>query len=301
MDPELSRKLVWVIPNRVLNILLSPGGHGKLARPVDFDDEFPDSEGMDFPIYYFVLLLSLFILPALLRYILGHVAPTLLILQVYQEDKTISEKTESKIRQHSSFRNVGDSFRLIYRAQGLYTFMRTMVVGLRVPFLSLRRKPGQNRWQKLAIPAFLYGLSQALMDQLYDFVEMALISPEDTYTKKRAAAEVLAVMIMLAFRLVALLPTYITLVLAETTFLSPEIDTIVPSPTKERGLKIGELVGEKKPPAGLEAFTNALRPFGTTKYLYLIELHLKKCFAQIILEFSLIYSILVSLHMDLWI
>lgn len=49
----------------------------------------------------------------------------------------------------------------------------------------------------------------------------------------------------------------------------------------------------------IEAFTNALRPFGTAKYLYLIELHLKKCFVQIILEFSLVSSVLMSLHMGL--
>lgn len=68
----------------------------------------------------------------------------------------------------------------------------------------------------MAIPALLYGLSQVLMERLYDFVAMAINRQEsDSYTSTCAAAEVLAVTTMLSFRLIALLPTYITLTPAE--------------------------------------------------------------------------------------
>lgn len=145
------------------------------------------------------------------------------------------------------------------------------------------------------MPALLYGLSQALLEQLYDFVTMAITPLEgETYTSIRAAAEVLAVITMLGFRFLALLPTYITLTLAEATFLSPEIETVIPSSIKERGLKIGELTGDQKPPSGLQAFTSVLKPFGTARYLQLVELHLKKCFAHIVLEFALMAFMLTA-------
>lgn len=54
------------------------------------------------------------------------------------------------------------------------------------------------------------------MERLYDFVAMAINRQEsDSYTSIWAAAEVLAVITVLSFRLLALLPTYITLTLAE--------------------------------------------------------------------------------------
>ncbi|KAJ5769317.1 hypothetical protein N7520_003876 [Penicillium odoratum] len=160
----------------------------------------------------------------------------------------------------------------------------------------LHRKSGENRWKHLAIPAFLYGLLQALMDQLYDFLALAIFTDGESYTGTRAAAEVLAVIIMLAFRFLALLPTHIALTLAEAKFLSPEIKTVVPSSTKERGLKIGELTGDQKPPSGLAAWTSALEHLGTSRYLQLIELHLKKCFVQIGLEVAIIAFIMAVTH-----
>lgn len=66
------------------------------------------------------------------------------------------------------------------------------------------------------------------------------------------------------------------------------METVVPSSTKERGLKISELTGDWKPPSGFEAFTSALKPLGTAMYLKLSEPHFKKCFAKIVLEAVLI-------------
>ncbi|KAJ5623301.1 hypothetical protein N7490_011906 [Penicillium lividum] len=126
------------------------------------------------------------------------------------------------------------------------------------------------------------------MDQLYDFWALAIFTDGESYTSTRAAAEVLGVVIMLAFRFLALLPTCIALTLAEAKFLSPDIETAVPSSTKERGLKIGELTSDQKPPSSLAAWTSALEHLGTARYLQLIELHLKKCFLQIGLEIAIL-------------
>lgn len=145
----------------------------------------------------------------------------------------------------------------------------------------------------LAIPAFSYGLSEAIMGKLFDFVEMALLSPEARYTSKRATAEVLAVMVMLGFRLLAVIPTYITLVQAELAFLAPELETAVPSPTKQRGLNIEDLIGKNKPPVGFAALANISRSFGRATFLYMIELHLKKCAVHIVVELSL-FSLLIG-------
>jgi hypothetical protein len=147
-----------------------------------------------------------------------------LILQLSQQDEAAPEKSEKVIKQRANFRNVGDIFRFIYRAQDLYTFVRALVIGSiyglatsavtgtlkwilfrhelftplayacscailcqlhlvftcatvsakHIPFRSLWRNTGQNRWKHLVIPALLYGLSRASMEQLYDIVTMAI-------------------------------------------------------------------------------------------------------------------------------
>lgn len=122
----------------------------------------------------------------------------------------ISNLLASLVFRHELLRPLAYACPSVLLCEVHLVFTCATVSAQRVPFRSLRRKPGQGRWKKLAIPALLYGLSQALMGQLYDFVEMALIPPEETYTSKCAAAEVFAVMAMLAFRFVALLPTHIT-------------------------------------------------------------------------------------------
>lgn len=260
------------------------------------------------------------------------------------------EKEERTIQKRSTFRNVKDAFRLIYRVQGLYKFFRAMFIGTvyslisclltdmlvelafthellrplasafssallselhmlftcatisaqHVPFSTLWRNPGQSRWKKLAIPAFLFGLSQAIMGQLYDFVSMAFVSEEKTSPSTRAIREALAVIMMLAIRFLVLLPTYMTLTLAEASFLPAEIETMVPFPEKERGWRIGELVGEKNPSTGFKAFTGALQHLGTAKYWWLVELHAKKCFVQIVFEASILFCITMPLVCGLY-
>lgn len=65
MDSGLSQKLLWALSSRLLNILLSPGGHGNLARPAYFDEELPDLEEVETQLHDSGLLLSLIILPSL--------------------------------------------------------------------------------------------------------------------------------------------------------------------------------------------------------------------------------------------
>lgn len=92
---------------------------------------------------------------------------------------------------------------------------------------------------------------------------------------RRAGAEILAVIIMLAFRLMGLLPTSITLILTEAILLPGKLETIIPSLTKNRGSTIAELRGGGKIPLGIAAVTSALKAVGVPRFLWLIELHLK--------------------------
>lgn len=154
----------------------------------------------------------------------------------------------------------------------------------------------------LAMPAFFYGLTLGLMEQLYDFIVMVIgFDHHGDYTSIRALAEVFAVMMMLSLRLVALFPTQITLTLAEVKLMSPEIETIIPSPSKECGLKVGELIGDQKPPAAFEAFSNFFKPLRTVMYLQLIGLHLKKCLLQIIVEIVFITVFFGAMYLELFV
>lgn len=68
MEMELSesvRTLVWFLLSRLLNILISPGGYGKLARPGILDDDLPDLKGVRFQLLKTGILLSCAVLPPL--------------------------------------------------------------------------------------------------------------------------------------------------------------------------------------------------------------------------------------------
>jgi hypothetical protein len=60
----MSHQLFTVIPNRILNILISPGGRGKLGRPLDFNEDL-DLEGVDMPLRLIVPLALYMTLPLL--------------------------------------------------------------------------------------------------------------------------------------------------------------------------------------------------------------------------------------------
>jgi hypothetical protein len=148
---------------------------------------------------------------------------------------------------------------------------------------------GGAEWTHLAVPSFAYGLCEALMYEAQRIIEGSLISSSEDMmqisTSRRAGAEILAVILMLAFRLLGLLPASITLVLTEASLLPSSLETVIPSPTKQRGSTIAELLGRRgKIASGLATFSNALNAFGVPQFLWLIELHLKKCFVQIAIE-----------------
>lgn len=62
-DTSFSEIVLWVIPNRIVNILISPGGRGKLARPPGADDEI-ELDG-DIPTFYIIVGVFYFIIPTL--------------------------------------------------------------------------------------------------------------------------------------------------------------------------------------------------------------------------------------------
>lgn len=62
---SLSHKILWTIPNRVLNILISPGGRGQLARPPGTTDNFPSLEGINLPLFFVFMFLVYLGLPPL--------------------------------------------------------------------------------------------------------------------------------------------------------------------------------------------------------------------------------------------
>lgn len=136
------------------------------------------------------------------------------------------------------------------------------------------------------------------MHEAQGLIQKSIISPGEQLpltTSRRAGAEVFAVIIMLVFRLLGLLPATITLILTEVSLLPGKLETTIPSPTKKRGSTIAELLGGRKIYPGLAAFSNALKPFGVPQFLWLIELHLKKCFVQIAIELLTLPIIIIGI------
>ena len=123
------------------------------------------------------------------------------------------------------------------------------------------------------------------MNEAQNLLQGSMISPEDLLisTSRRAGVEIFAVIIMLVFRLLGLLPASVILISTEASLLPDNLETMIPSPTKKRGSTVAELLGGKVP-TGLAACGRALKGFGVSHFLWLIELHLKKCFVQIAFE-----------------
>lgn len=163
---------------------------------------------------------------------------------------------------------------------------------------ALTEDANQRQWIHLAAPSFTYGICQALMHEAQSLVKGSMISPIEEMpisTNRRAGAEIFAVVIMLAFRFFGLLPASITLILTEASLLPGKLETIIPSATKKRGSTIAELRGGGRIPPGLAAFGSSLKGFGVPQFLWLIELHLKKCFVQIAIELLTLPIIILSI------
>lgn len=172
---------------------------------------------------------------------------------------------------------------LLCKLHLIWTYATISAHPLRV--LSLTDHADQRKWTHLAVPSLTYGICQALMYEGQSLIQGSMIpSGDEMSISRRARAEILAVIIMLAFRLMGLLPTSITLILTEASLLPGKLETIIPSLTKNRGSTIAELRGGGKIPLGIAAFTSALKAVGMPQFLWLIELHLKKCFVQIAIE-----------------
>lgn len=162
--------------------------------------------------------------------------------------------------------------------------------------LSLTENADERKWTYLAVPSFTYGTCQALMDEARGLIQGSMISPGDEMSSsRRAGAEILAVIIMLSFRLMGFLPASITLILTEASLLPGKLETTIPSLTKNRGSTIAELRGGHKIPLGIAAFNSALKAFSVPQFLWLIELHLKKCFVQIAIELLTLPMIMFSI------
>lgn len=163
----------------------------------------------------------------------------------------------------------------------------TTISAVRLPLRSLFMQADTRKWRSLTAPAFIYGILRALMYQVLDFMEWSdTSSKEQVYPRisMRASAEVLAVILLLALRVLALLPASTILTLTEASLLPGTLETVIPSSEKRRGAVIVELLGGTKIPLGLSTFIGALRPFDISRVLWLVELHLKKCLIQIVFE-----------------
>lgn len=161
----------------------------------------------------------------------------------------------------------------------------TTISAVQLPLQSLFMHADTRKRRILAAPAFLYGILRALMYQVLDFMEWS----SDTFSKEQvypgisvwASAEVLAVIVLLGLRVLALLPASIMLTLTEASVLPGTLETVIPSPEKRRGAVIGELLGG---PLNLSTFIGVLKLFDISRVLWLVELHPKKCFIRIVFE-----------------
>lgn len=270
------------------------------------------------------------------RYLLGHVAATLLILEISRKDAVHSNQETGDENEPLNFRYVSKAIRLIFGTQNLYEQTRALVVAavyqiahdaigacLKVaifrhellrpfayacssvllcelhllwtcatisayrPQLHAKNTTDQRTWRRLAGPSFMYGICQALMQQVQGLAERSMVPSVDEVqipTSKRASFEIFVVIIVLSIRILGLVPASVTLILTEASLLPGNLETIIPSPTKQRGSTIAELLGGRKIRPGFGAVSSALHAFGVPQYLWLLELHLKKCLIQLIIE-----------------
>lgn len=146
------------------------------------------------------------------------------------------------------------------------------------PQLSLQHiwmRPSFKRWKHLVVPTFANSIARGLMHQVLRQFSTSHVGEQANIV---AAKEVLAIVLMLGFHVLAVVPTSISLVLTEASVLPKTTKTVIPLPVKNREATVAELLG------GKEAAPFIHSRFYISQILWLMELHFKKSFIQTVFE-----------------
>ncbi|KAI9728108.1 MAG: hypothetical protein M1834_007824 [Cirrosporium novae-zelandiae] len=150
-----------------------------------------------------------------------------------------------------------------------------------------RLRHDKERWKILAVPALVYGTAELLMNNMPPYVRTFTTflaesnSPVETGARTVVFTETLTAFIMLALRFLVPLPASITLTLIETSFLGTTKDTMVPFAKKRLSARTAELFSDQDIPVNFEA---ARKLVHVSTYLWLFELHIKKCLIHFSVE-----------------
>lgn len=157
----------------------------------------------------------------------------------------------------------------------------------------LKLRPNRKTWRRLLIPSLIYAAARALIEYLPDAADSSFnlffkgFNYEEHSEHYIAYFEVSTMLPTLILRMTVVLPASIALILIEASFLPETETTIVPS-TQGRRAKMSELVWGKigKARSGFSGVYGLVR--GST-YLWLWELHAKRCLLQTAVEIVAIW------------
>jgi hypothetical protein len=154
-----------------------------------------------------------------------------------------------------------------------------------------------RRWKRLAVPAFIHGLVQALMEETPRLARSwQMPSGSGSHgIQMLVSAEVTIALLMLLLRLLALIPVSIALTLIEASPLPKAQVVVTPSPIKQREMTIVEVFLDFSAPLSITTVFCKGGIFHLYQVLWLVELHIKKCLVQIGAE--MLSSFLFSIFM----
>ncbi|KAE8144903.1 hypothetical protein BDV25DRAFT_145163 [Aspergillus avenaceus] len=261
------------------------------------------------------------ILDLIIRYIIGHVLLSLLILETVEKQTDASELGDKKPAPSS--RHLLRTSTTLYRRGGIRLLLsglysacsyktmhisaaklsttllpspaahilasvllaethflwtaRTILPRDQLRFIS---NPSNRRWKALALPTLLYAAAETVMMYVPALFDSSIDPPPDQELTIAgllyiARSDILLSGLMLAAQLLLLLPSYTVLILVQASLLPPTCETLVFTPSKQRGRRIGEIFPAAQ--QGPLRVQEAARMVGMGRLLRCLELHGKMC------------------------
>ncbi|PYI01614.1 hypothetical protein BO78DRAFT_245087 [Aspergillus sclerotiicarbonarius CBS 121057] len=136
----------------------------------------------------------------------------------------------------------------------------------------------RRRWAALALPTLIHASAESILSHLPALAEELIGAPQESMDEATHStiimSEIIVCVLMLACQLLLLLPSRIALISVEASLLPRTCETLVFSPTRQRGTRVREIF----PTAELPLRTrSAWQMIGVGRLMWCLELHGKMC------------------------
>ncbi|RAL03333.1 uncharacterized protein BO80DRAFT_350391 [Aspergillus ibericus CBS 121593] len=136
----------------------------------------------------------------------------------------------------------------------------------------------RRRWAALALPTLIHAAAESILSHLPALVEELSGAPPESVNEAThrtvIRSDIIVCVLMLALHLLLLLPSRIALISVEASLLPRTCETLVLSPTRQRGTRVREIFPTVELPLRTR---KALQMVGVARLMWCLALHGKMC------------------------